>query len=65
MTHPNDCAPARGKAEARGDTYTDPRSVAHDAMAGKALAVWLYNVGVRSLGDTDAAFHRHPEWRYA
>ena len=41
------------------------QSVPQSAAAGKALAVWLYNIGARSLGDTQAAFNRHPSWRSA
>ena len=40
-------------------------SVPHDAQAGKAVAVMLYNVGARSIGETRVAFSRHPEWRAA
>jgi len=40
-------------------------SVPHDAQAGKAVAVMLYNVGARSLSETQAAFDRRPSWRGA
>lgn len=65
MLAQNDCAPTCGKAEARGNTETDRASVAQDAAAGKAVAVMLYTLGVRSLSETQAAFARHPEWRGA
>ena len=64
----NDCTSTRGKVEARGDTKTPDRSVPHpvaEAQAGKALAVMLYNVGARSIGETQAAFDRRPTWRHA
>ena len=32
-------------------------------QAGKALAVWLYCIGARSLEDTAELFRAHPEWR--
>jgi len=33
--------------------------------AGKALAVWLYCIGARSLAATDRAFLTRPHWREA
>lgn len=65
MIAQDDCAPTCGKVEARGDTKTDPTSVAQDAAAGKAVAMWLYAIGARSKDETQAAFARHPEWRGA
>ncbi|GIK87985.1 MAG: hypothetical protein BroJett026_34660 [Betaproteobacteria bacterium] len=65
MLAQNDCAPTCGKAEARGKAKTDDAILAHDAAAGKAVAVMLYNLGARSLEETQAAFARHPEWRGA
>jgi len=34
-------------------------------VAGKQLAMWLYNHCNVSLADTEIAFTRHPEWRGA
>jgi len=65
MLAKNDCAPTCGKAEARGKSKTDRASVAQDAAAGKAVAIWLYAIGARSISETQAAFARHPEWRGA
>jgi hypothetical protein len=33
------------------------------SQAGKALAMWLYNVGAASLTATSGKFSCHPEWR--
>jgi len=65
MRAANNYASAGQRAEARGDTKTLAASLPHDAQAGKAVAVMLYNVGARSVGATQAAFGRHPEWRAA
>jgi hypothetical protein len=65
MRAANDCAPAGCTVEARGVTKTHDASVPHDAPAGKAVAVWLYCIGARSLRETQAAFDRHPSWRAA
>jgi hypothetical protein len=35
------------------------------AQAGKALAMWLYNIGAASLNETSAKFYRRPSWRSA
>ena len=54
------------KRQGRGAiTKTLDASVPHDAQAGKAVAVWLYCIGARSIGETQVAFGRHPEWRAA
>jgi len=65
MRAANNYASAGQRAEARGDTKTLAASVPHDAQAGKAVAVWLYCIGARSLGATQAAFDRRPSWRGA
>jgi len=65
MTPGNDCAPAGCTVEARGDTKELAASLPHrtvEAQAGKALAILFFTVGARSLGETQAAFNRHPEW---
>ena len=49
-------------------TTVDRHSVPHpvaDAQASKWLAVTLYCIGAQSLGETQSAFSRHPEWRAA
>jgi len=35
------------------------------AAAAKAVAIWLYVIGARSLRETVDAFDAHPEWREA
>ena len=35
------------------------------AEAGKAVAVMLYNIGARSVRETQAAFDHHREWSAA
>lgn len=35
------------------------------AKCGKALAIYLYNIGAATPPETKAMFHRHPEWRTA
>lgn len=62
MRAADNCAPAGCAVEARGNTKTLAASVPQAATAGKALAVWLYCIDVRSLTATRAAFARHPEW---
>ena len=32
---------------------------------GKALALWFYNIGARSMYETIAQFRRNPAWRSA
>ncbi len=44
------------------DNTTDPVA---QAQAGKALAVWLYQIGAADLAETQARFDRHPSWRTA
>jgi hypothetical protein len=61
----NYCAPAGCTVEARGDTRTLNASVPQHGEAGKPFAVMLYNVGARSLSETQAAFDRRPSWRAA
>jgi len=58
MRAAHNCAPAGCTVEARGVTKTLAASVPHDAQAGKAVAVWLYCIGARSIGATQAAFDR-------
>jgi len=35
------------------------------AAAGKAPAVWLLNIGVNSLRETQTRLHQHSAWRSA
>jgi len=41
------------------------QSLPQTAMADKAVAVWLYCIGARSLGETQTMFDRRPSWRAA
>ena len=54
---------ARLAPEAARDTAS------HDSQdtpaAGKALAIWLYQIGARNEVETATSFARHPEWRTA
>ena len=35
----------------------------HAAQGAKALAVWLFNIGARGLGETQETFNRNYAWR--
>jgi len=65
MRAAHNCAPAGQMAGARGDTKKLDASVTQHGEAGKRFAVMLYNVGARSLSETQAAFDRRPSWRGA
>lgn len=63
----DDAAALAGARGAGSDTRSDDDTyrITTDPTAGKAVAVWLYCLGARSLRETDAAFRRHPAWRSA
>ena len=56
-----------GRPEAALDTATDTINTTppETNAQGKSLAVWLFNIGARSLVETTAAFRLRPEWRSA
>jgi hypothetical protein len=59
---------ARVGPEAARDTALDTPNDTHEernTQAGKALAVWLFNVGAVSMDETAAKFAQHPAWRSA
>jgi len=37
----------------------------HDAQSGKALAIWLFNIGAATPEQTAAKFAANPTWRVA
>jgi hypothetical protein len=45
------------------DRTTSVTELEAQPQSGKALAVWLYNIGACSLDETQAAFDRRPSWR--
>lgn len=55
------CFIARPAHAAADNIVTDSRGVC-DAQTRKCLAVLMYQIGARSLEDTQAAFDQHPEW---
>ena len=59
-------APAVGAARALDNTAETTPIFCHNRNfvqeGEKALAVWLYNIGARSLEETQRAFDVHPEW---
>jgi len=65
MRPERNCAPAGRTAEARGKPRTLDASVTQRDAGGKTPAVWLYNIGARSFGETQAAFARYPKWEAA
>jgi hypothetical protein len=57
--------PHRGNDGAKGIALRDDEIVADHSMAGKALAMLWYNIGARSLEQTQAVFAEHRTWRAA
>jgi hypothetical protein len=56
-------APGRvASDEGSGKVNTGESSIADLSMAGKAIAMTLYNCGARSLRETETAFRAHPLW---